>query len=250
LKKKLIPLIDMQTNKNPYIDEEEVGVVNAWELYFKQPMGYGLDKVSKKSMVIDGCDVSRPNLSMDFLSDSQLVEYWRGIFHKYIQLQPHIKELLENNYNYTFNNIKKEVVIGVLCRGTDYRTLRPKGHPVQPDNEYMISFVKDKMRELKRKKVFLVTEDITIIAAFEKEFDKDLFYCEGARYELSESMYLADYIEVAGNDSFKQGLEYLSSIYCLSKCDVMVAGRTSGSIVAHLMAEKNQKAYFVDLGIY
>lgn len=250
LEKKMIPIIDMQTIKNPYIEEREVGIVNAWELYFKQPTKYGLEKASRRTKIIDGCDVLRPNLSMEFVSDAQLIEYWRGVFHKSIRFQPHIKEVIEHVYKTTFSKVRNEDVIGVLCRGTDYRMLRPKGHPVQPDNEYMISLVKDKMNELKRNKIFLVTEDMNIIEDFKKAFDNALFYCEGTRYRLSESMYLAEHIKCTRKDSFNQGLEYLSSIYCLSKCDVMIAGRTSGSIVAHLMAENEQNAYFVDLGIY
>lgn len=250
LNKNWIPIIDMQTNKNIYLEEKQVGIVNAWEFYFEQPMLYGLKRIPKKSVIIDGCDVLRPNLSMEFLTNDQMLEYWRKIFRQYIRFQPDIRNILEDKYREYFYGICKEDVVGVLCRGTDYRILKPQGHPIQPENEYMISFVKNKMHELKKEKIFLVTEDMSIVAAFKQEFGKDVFYCEGTRFELLKSIYLANYIETINADKFKQGLEYLTSIYCLSKCDVMIAGRTSGSVVAHLMAENSQKAYFVDLGIY
>lgn len=250
LRKKWIPVVDMQTNKNPYLEENEVGAVNAWELYFEQPMLYGLKSIKKKVVVIDGCDVLRPNLSMEFLLNDQKIRYWRSIFYKYVRFQPYVKEVLENNYKKYFSGICREEIVGVLCRGTDYRLLRPKGHPIQPENEYIISVVKNKMRELKRKKIFLVTEDISIISAFESEFGEEVFYCQSTRFKLLKSEYLAEHIDRLKSDKFKQGLEYLTAIYCLSKCDVMIAGRTSGSVVAHLMAENTQQAYFIDLGIY
>lgn len=246
----LIPLIDMKNHKNPYIKDEEVGVVNAWELFFEQPMEFELKNAGRNAIVIDGCNVLRPTLSMDFLTNSFLVEYWRNMFHKYIRFQPHIKEVLENCYEKLFDSVDLKDVIGVLCRGTDYRMIRPKNHPVQPDNEYMISLVKNKMREYNKTKVFLVTEDQEIVNAFLNEFGNNLFFCEGNRYQLSESIFLAEFIKNKGNDNLQQGLEYLSSIYCLSKCHVMVAGRTSGSVVAHLMSYNNQIAHFVNLGIY
>ena len=39
LKKGYIPVIDLQNRKNTYLEDSEVGKVNAWEFYFEQPGG-------------------------------------------------------------------------------------------------------------------------------------------------------------------------------------------------------------------
>lgn len=46
------PVIDMQHTRNTYLNKIEVGFVNSWEYYFKQPAGYGLKSISKCKNVI------------------------------------------------------------------------------------------------------------------------------------------------------------------------------------------------------
>ncbi len=40
ISRNMVPIIDMQSIANPYLEETQVGKVNAWELYFDQPGGY------------------------------------------------------------------------------------------------------------------------------------------------------------------------------------------------------------------
>ena len=47
-----IPVIDMQSGKNTYLEEEQVGKINAWELYFQQPCGYELADIAESRNVI------------------------------------------------------------------------------------------------------------------------------------------------------------------------------------------------------
>ena len=47
-----IPVIDMQSNLNSYLEESQVGKENAWEFYFEQPCGYTLKDISKSRNVI------------------------------------------------------------------------------------------------------------------------------------------------------------------------------------------------------
>lgn len=49
-----IPVIDMQTSENIYLKEDQVGKVNAWEYYFKQPGGYSLKDIAKAKNVYVG----------------------------------------------------------------------------------------------------------------------------------------------------------------------------------------------------
>ena len=49
LKNKMIPVIDMQSSMNVFLREEEVGIINAYEYYFKQPCGISVDEAIKKN---------------------------------------------------------------------------------------------------------------------------------------------------------------------------------------------------------
>lgn len=33
----MVPVVDMQTNYNIYLDKEAVGKINAWDRYYEQP---------------------------------------------------------------------------------------------------------------------------------------------------------------------------------------------------------------------
>lgn len=47
-----------------------------------------------------------------------------------------------------------------------------------------------------------------------------------------------------------EGLEYLSQIIILSRCDCFVAGLTSGTIGAMLLTNGYEYSYIFDLGLY
>ncbi len=46
VRKGYIPVIDMQNTDNTYLEPGQVGNVNAWEFYFRQPAGYGLEDIA------------------------------------------------------------------------------------------------------------------------------------------------------------------------------------------------------------
>ena len=51
LDKGYIPVIDMQSERNTYLEEEQVGRENAWEFYFEQPCGYSLKDIERNGCV-------------------------------------------------------------------------------------------------------------------------------------------------------------------------------------------------------
>lgn len=58
---------------------------------------------------------------------------------KYIKIKPEIKNLGDQLYL----NLNNNRTIGVLCRGADYVSQKPKGHPVQPDVDDVIKKVEE-----------------------------------------------------------------------------------------------------------
>ena len=65
------------------------------------------------------------------------------------------------------NQRMAEKVLGVLCRGTDYVSLRPYNHPVQPSVSEMLQKAGEMLRCYKLEHIYLVTEDEGIRRAFE-----------------------------------------------------------------------------------
>lgn len=254
IKEGLIPIIDMQTYGNPYLEENQIGKENAWEFYFQQPMGVGLQRdIMPAAAIIDaGTDIreeERPNTSMNFLTDWQLIQYWREIFHKYIKFKPEIQCVLDEKKKVLLDN-KRGKKLGILCRGTDYTSLKPAGHPIQPDVDTVIAKAKELMEERECKYIFLATEDKDILDQFQKELGDCVIINQGDRFSNTGGRYLAQIMEEEKINKYNNGLNYLTTIYLLSQCNCLLAGRTSGLLGALLMGHVYEYQYFWDCGSY
>ncbi len=246
-----IPVIDMQTYPNAYLEEGEVGLKNAWEFFFEQPMNISLKDIEgKKWEELTSVPRNRPNDSMSFFLNKKKRDYWKKIAQKYIRLNYGTRKVIEKEERNLFGKDRKDRVLGVLCRGTDYVQLKPFRHPVQPTAEEVIEKAKKVMKRRKCQKLFLATEDEEILKKFQKAFGKKLIYSNQKRFSNTKGSYLSKIHFERKNDAYLKGLEYLTTIILLSKCDCFIAGRTSGTIGAVLFSKGFDYTYFWDKGRY
>ncbi len=239
LRKNLIPVIDMQYFQNVYHKDSEVGKVNTYEYFFKQPAGVSVEQAlaSKEARYVwkDIPDF-HPNESLDFFLNQEIVDYYRKIVQKYVPFQAEVKEKLEQARKEILGETKKQRVLGVLARGTDYTTLKPYYHPVQPDLPELIEKIDSYRLKYDCQKIFVATEDEKILRGLKKEFGEDLLYYNQKRVQRTDT-FLNYNKEFVGDEPSKIGLDYLTSVYLLSKCNGLLAGRTSGTVGAMLLAE-------------
>ena len=78
---------------------------------------------------------------------------------------------------------EEKKILGVLCRGTDYMTLRPHNHPVQPSADIVINKAKAIMREFRCDYCYLATEDESILSAFRKAFGDHLLVSQNIYFK-------------------------------------------------------------------
>ncbi len=247
----MIPVIDMQNFRNNYLEEENVGKENAWEYFFEQPTDFSLEMAYQSKHIVlsaSGIPKETPNDSISFLyNENGVLDEWRQICKKYIRLSPKIKEQINREIEKRI--LPNDRVLGVLARGTDYIRLKPSGHPVQPTPEQLIEKVREVMRMQNCNKVFVATEDKEIDAIFRKEFGTNYIATE-TEFVDYQGGYLSQNTVERKNDKFLRGVEYLTNIVMLTKCNCMVAGRTSGTVGACLLSEGWEYSYFFDLGSY
>ncbi|HPG72660.1 MAG TPA: hypothetical protein PLM49_00105, partial [Bacteroidales bacterium] len=225
----MTPVIDMQSYLNSYLESNEVGKCNAWEFYFKQPAGIGLSQISLRDCeTIDGAPVFLPYDSMDFLTNDNLVKYWQAFTKENLKLTDemniHINKTMNELFVQSNNNI-----LGVLCRGTDYINTKPYGHPVQPSVYEVIAKAEEVIKTQGCSKVFLATEDASILNVFKECFKEKLIFTNAMRYGETQGKRLTAIRFNRERDKYFKGLEYLESIVLLSRCQCMIAGRTNGS---------------------
>ena len=244
-----IPIIDMQNYRNTYLEDEQIGKVNAWEFYFKQPCGYTLSDIKKSKNVIlssgiINCGVEYPDSQIAY--DENLYREWKNFADNYLKIADDIAEETEKICDKLFDEKR---VLGVLARGTDYVQSRPRKHPIQPSTEELIKKCQEIMGRYRCEKVYLTTEDEQIYSEFEKNFGDKLISMKVQRYKTVDRENINDVIN-KDKQKYINGKEYLISILLLAKCNCLVAGNAGGTQGALLLTKGYEYKYIFDLGVY
>ena len=251
----MLPVIDLQHFPNMYLDPRMLGKVNAWEYYFCQPFGIGLDEAYNGQNVImsSGEPISpRPGINgvMELFNNvnNELTE-WRMIRKLgLLRIQPKIYESIMAEYNSIIS--KDDRVLGVILRGTDYVALKPNNHFIPPPIEVAIKTANDLRNQWSCNKIFLATEDYDIVARF-KEFFKDVCVITKRQYvHYDGRQSIAFYHTNRENDFYLLGKEYLTQIVILSKCNCLLASLCGGTTGAILMSDGFENTVIFNLGRY
>lgn len=88
-KRGMIPVVDMRDGTNLYIDKKDIGKINVWEYYFKQPCGYTLDEIKNAAHIVYS------SLDNDF-PDFQFSDKIKKIVKKHICFSDKIDNMAEN----------------------------------------------------------------------------------------------------------------------------------------------------------
>ena len=253
LSKGYLPVIDMQNYHNTYLEPELLGKVNAWEYYFCQPLGIGLETAyNGDNVLLSTGDVKnpRPNDSSSFFENKgDTLTEWRMLVKLgLLRVQPKLyEEIIALRQKFFSQNDR---VLGVLLRGTDYVARRPYDHPIQPPLEYALTKVIEKFNEWHCNKIFLATEDKFIAQTAKNIFgnvcvmlDKEFVTYNDA------SKFITQFHSERENDYYLKGKEYLTEMVILSTCNCLVAGRTSGTVGAVMMGNF-ENIYTFNFGRY
>lgn len=237
----LIPVVDMQTTRNIYLARAERGRFNAWEAFAAQPAGYSLADVACAARVVIATGIMPQRGFLPGFGDD--LAQWRPVARKMLRFD---EKALSACRNEPFEAaLAGGAVVGVLARGTDYVRMRPHGHPVQPSAAQLIELVRE--REPADARVYLVTEDTSMVRAFRAAFDDRLVLANQDTVAYAGG-YLANCRGVWG--SRDRGLRYLRAVVDLSRCPSVIAGRTSGSLIAAVISKPGQRRHYCDLGLY
>ena len=256
------PIIDLKHYKNQYFKDGRTYKDNSWEYFFEQPCGYTLDDIDSNSEVIISNNIRFPannnykittkilpisKIETTNISSISLKQRYQTLF----KFNPSTKQYVKEAYS---KIIKDDTnVLGVLCRGTDYTIRRSFGEPIQPTAKQVIKKVHEFLKKHPEiTKIYLATEDNSIYEIFKNEFGERLIDNNQYRYSYSreEKPFLCDIKTERPNHNYQLALEYLSSLYILSKCKYFVGGRCAGSLIAWIMQNSWQDMYIWKLGYY
>lgn len=217
----MIPVVDMKNLKNQYLPEELLGKHNAWEDFFEPLNEYDLDEIyDSQYVVLSGIDTH-----IDGAMETKSTVYRSNIICQ-----------IEHAYSVLFPNDGK--ILGVVYRGTDYN--RAYGHTASGELEEYIEYVKNYMTQIEYKYIFLATEVDEATTKFKERFGNQVFWVEQKRYKAMERRWLCSIHFERENDEFKKGMEYITVLDLLSRCDAIV-GTNTGTVRAAIVL--NQKKY-------
>ncbi len=236
------PIIDMQHHDNQYFKDGRKFKDNVWEYYFKQPCGLGLNDI----YTLKDNDKIRV-FTQDYFIRGEYVPIkvprkkdeadnfpHKAIIGKYFDLSDEAKSFVDKNIIRVFGKIgKDEKMLGILCRGTDYVYKRPYGHCIPATPEQLIKEAKELKEKFGYTKIYVATEDLDVYDKFKKEFS-DLMLPNTQymyrRYKNADTKFLAEVKIGRENHNYRLGMEYLASMFMLSKCRFFIANCRCGGL--------------------
>lgn len=230
----LIPVVDLYSYPNAYLDNEEVGKVNAWEKFFYQPGGYSMQDIKRAKNVL-WSSVDRLGIELKNLD--------------FLQVRKELINEIESYCGILFQEDKK--YLGVLFRGTDYVNRKPFHHCIQPSLEEMVEMVRKKKEEWKTDEIYLCTEVKEAVETFQKEFGEHVYFYPQKRYSSRCNQYLSTIRFKRENDAYIRGASYWVLLNALARCHCLVAGNCGGTNIALLLNKgKYEHTYIFQLGRY
>lgn len=240
------PVVDMQSFINAYLEKNEVGRVNAWEFYFKQPAGFSLEEALKGRNIVASSMFS--NEPEDWYSD----EVYR-IVKKYIVFSENIEKRAEEEMRKMrsyFGDAKDVHITGIKLRGTDYVSKMPKYHAKAPTVRQASEIIDEKLKDWNEEpNIFLASEDSSVIQLMKKIYGEDRIYTMNIqRFHEDETWYRTKkYL----SRKRLNGEDYCTEIACLTKCDNFIASGSQGTMAAILINNRQYlNSYKIDLGRY
>ena len=148
-----------------------------------------------------------------------------------LKVEEHINNIFEDMFN------RNDRILGVLCRGTDYFWYtKSQGKPNLNRLDTLIKKVRQVMDEYKCNKIFLATEDEDILSYFAEKIPQ-VFYIDDKRLSSNVHELLGERWKRENIDLKEKGLNYITNIYILTRCQCFIGAKTSASVFIPILSD-------------
>lgn len=221
-----------------------------WDTFFEQP--FNTTEAGHADIVCDrDTGVVSPKFDTPYRKGD--LRMWCLVYDKLVRLNKQTKAYVEAEYDTVLAPHKR--VLGVICRGTDYIKLKPQGHPVQPNIPDVVKKAKEMTNRYGYQYIYLATEERNIHETFEEAFPGKVLVNKRQYYDdifnAGNLTYIYQVSFDRKDDIYLKGLEYLSSLQLLSRCDALLGGNCGGACAALYMNNmKYEHVELFNLGLY
>ena len=236
IKKKYIPIVDMQNFPTIYNETKKIfSSLNSWEYYFKKINKYKLSEVYQSNKVIFSPSNLKTGMSPNILDNKEFLK-----IKKKIEIKDTHKKIAKSFIKKNFTNDEK--ILGVHLRGTTYKVA--KNHPFPVPKEMMLNLVNQIIKKEKITKVFLSTEEEDYLEYFKKNLKKKLVYFPSYRTKKVDSFK----IYPRKFHRYNLGREILIEMIILSQCKNLVFVNSNVIDATIFFSNINSKKYEIFLG--
>lgn len=252
LERDMVPVVDLKNYPNTYLEPNEVGKINSWELFFQQFTEKSIDEIYENCKYVVGnhMDIDWNNLpNMHGVKRRDIGAYWSVMYNNYIRFSEKAKKYCQDEYDFLLKGKERET-LGVLVRGTDIKTC--KGHALQPSLEQVEEEIRKVLKKDQRfKYLYVATEEKKSEDYVREKFPGMVITNKRTYYDTLDYQKGLSYVDLDGvKTKYDRGIEYLSSMNLLSKCGGLMAGQCGGSFAAFYMnGGKYRYTYFWDIGV-
>lgn len=244
--KGFVPVIRLKrASDGMYQDENREDV---WGKFFCQPEGYSIEEVMESRHVFfaPGFYIgSIQSRIMNQKSKGVQLSWPEGIYNAKVSAYLAEKEKAFLPY--------PEQTLGVLARGTDYVHTHLSNHNIHASLEQLCKKI-DEIWDLwgGLQYIYLATEDEAYCRYFKERYKERLYCTDQKRYMVKEGELLCDIHQKAAGqtDGFTLGVEYILSVYLLSKCRSLLASGNCSGVGKALEQNhgKYRQVFIFDLG--
>ena len=224
----LIPIIDLTYFDNLYFHKTEtIGKINPWEYYFRQPT----DIVPSSNIA----DISIFDINLA-LHHNYSVNDKRKLFKKYIRFNDDIIKSVDSFFNTYIN----QCILGVRIRGTDYVNNRPACHHIQPSIDQVIADILIYLKKYRIDKIYVSTDESKYFKTLKDKFGSLIISQQNIFVDnQTNNEWNGEYLNKRYSIDFivQSQKEYLQNIIILSKCQYLISGITSATLIVDLLRD-------------
>lgn len=192
-----------------------------WGKFYNQPERYSMEEVmtSKHVCFAPGFyNGSIQNTLMNRMSGDIKLTWPNGIYNERVT-----SYLAEKESRFL---LYPEKTLGVLARGTDYVNTHLPNHAIHASKEMICEKIDELLAVWEDLEyIYLASEDADYCEYFKERYGEKIYFTDQERFITKEGEMLSALHRANSerSDGFRMGVEYILSVYLLSKCNSLLA---------------------------
>ena len=233
--------------------DESISAKNVFDYYFRPVSKVDYSEALKSKFVINSkpADAGVYGTTGGYSVPEEEIQQLALYVNKYIFLKEEVKQKFWKELENITDGGK---TLGVHVRATDFN----KGynrHPVVVTPAEYLEETKKEMQNKLYEKVFLATDDNSVIDLFKNEFGEKLYYYENTfRSTTGEAIHYGNQSTQRKHHKYQLGLEIIKDFYTLGFCSGLIAGNSNVSMCSRIIKESTGESYLslniIDKGTY